>query len=93
MPKDSIDPISALRENTAVPFEQARAMPTEVYTSQEFVDAELEHIFRKDWYCIGRADALRSPGDYVSCELAGHEKCFCELFFRVHFEKEKCRNL
>ncbi len=71
MPKDHIDPIAALRENTAVPFERARAMPTEVYTSPEFVEAELEHIFRKDWYCVGRADALGKPGDYVSCELAG----------------------
>ncbi len=71
MPKDHIDPIAALRENTAVPFERARAMPTEVYTSQAFVDAELEHIFRKDWYCVGRVDALGKPGDYVSCELAG----------------------
>ena len=48
MPKDNIDPIAALRENTSVPFERARAMPTEVYTSPAFVEAELEHIFRKD---------------------------------------------
>ena len=71
MPKDHVDPIAALRANTSVPFERARAMPTEVYTEQSFVDAELEHIFRKDWYCVGRADALSSVGDYVACELAG----------------------
>jgi len=71
MPKDHIDPIAALRQNTSVPFGSARAMPTEVYTSQSFVNAELEHIFRKDWYCIGRADALSAHGDYISCELAG----------------------
>ncbi|MEM6483306.1 MAG: (2Fe-2S)-binding protein, partial [Pseudomonadota bacterium] len=66
-----VDPISALRETVAVPFEFARAMPTEVYTSPEFVEAELAYIFRKDWYCIGRADALAKAGDYVSCDLAG----------------------
>lgn len=71
MPKDHVDPIAALRDNTSVPFERARAMPTEVYTSQAFVDAELEHIFHKDWYCVGRADSLVAPGDYISCELAG----------------------
>lgn len=71
MPDDHINPIDALRESVAVPFERARAMPTDVYTSQEFVDAELEHIFRKDWFCVGRVDALAKPGDYVSCELAG----------------------
>ncbi len=71
MAKDHIDPIAALRETVAVPFERARAMPTEVYTSPDFVAAELAHIFRKDWYCVGREDALARPGDYVSCELAG----------------------
>ena len=49
MPKDHIDPIAALRDSTAVPFERARAMPTEVYSSANFVEAELEHIFSKDW--------------------------------------------
>jgi len=71
MPKDHVDPIAALRDSTAVPFERARAMPTEVYTSPDFVAAELEHIFSKDWYCVGRADALSAAGDYVSAELAG----------------------
>lgn len=71
MAKDQIDPVDALRETVSVPFERARAMPTEVYTSEEFVQAELEHIFRKDWFCVGRADALSNPGDYASCELAG----------------------
>lgn len=63
--------IQALRANTDTPFEQARAMPPEVYTSQAFVALELEHIFRKDWYCVGRGDALANPGDYLTCDLAG----------------------
>ena len=32
MPKDHSDPVADLRSNTSVPFEQARAMPTSVYT-------------------------------------------------------------
>ena len=71
MPKDHSDPIADLRRNTSVPFEQARAMPTSVYTSEDFVEAELKHVFRKDWYCVGRADALSKTGDYVTAELAG----------------------
>ncbi|WP_293573039.1 SRPBCC family protein [Phaeobacter sp.] len=71
MAKDHVDPVTALRDTVSVPFEQARAMPTEVYTSEAFVQEELTHIFRKDWYCVGRVDALSQPGDYVSCELAG----------------------
>lgn len=63
--------VDALRANVAKAFEQARAMPPEVYTSAEFLEAELRHIFSKDWYCVGRADALAQPGDYACAELAG----------------------
>lgn len=65
--KDAID---ELRDNVAVPFEQARAMPRSVYTSPDFLRAELDQIFRKDWFCVGRASALGQPGDYVTLELA-----------------------
>ena len=71
MAKDSVDPVEALRQNSALPFEHARAMPAEVYTTQAFVDEELEHVFRREWFCVGRASALANPGDYVTCELAG----------------------
>ena len=71
MPKDHSDPIADLRSNTSVPFEQARAMPASVYTSKDFVEAELRHVFSRDWYCVGRADALSKTGDYVTAELAG----------------------
>ncbi len=64
------NPIDALRANVSAPFEQARAMPPEVYKTDAFLQAEIEHIFRKEWFCVGRADALAKPGDYVTCELA-----------------------
>lgn len=68
---DTINPLAALQANAAKPFEQARAMPPEVYTSDAFLEAELEHIFRKDWFCVGRSSALANTGDYVTCDLAG----------------------
>jgi phenylpropionate dioxygenase-like ring-hydroxylating dioxygenase large terminal subunit len=73
MPKDQPhqDAAALLRANTDVPFEQARAMPPEVYTSETFMQQELDHIFARDWYCVGRASALSNVGDYVSLDLAG----------------------
>jgi len=65
------DPVALLKENVAVPFERARAMPPEVYTSQAFQERELEGIFRRDWICVGRAGALAEPGDYVTHDIAG----------------------
>ncbi|KEJ89223.1 aromatic ring-hydroxylating oxygenase subunit alpha [Sulfitobacter donghicola] len=65
------NPVQELRQNVAIPFEQAQAMPPSVYTSDAFLNEELEHIFAKDWFCVGRADALANAGDYTTCELAG----------------------
>ena len=64
-------PVRELLENVSAPFEQARAMPPSVYTSQEFLDSELTDVFARDWVCVGRADALKNPGDYLTYELAG----------------------
>ncbi|SIO06542.1 aromatic ring-hydroxylating oxygenase subunit alpha [Vannielia litorea] len=63
--------IDALRAAAEAPFEQARAMPPSVYTSDDFLALELEHIFRREWFCVGRASALAEPGAYLTCELAG----------------------
>ncbi len=66
-----LDPVALLKENVAVPFEKARAMPPEVYTSRAFQERELDGIFRRDWICVGRAGALAEPGDYVTHDIAG----------------------
>ena len=63
--------VAELRANVAVPFERAHAMPTSVYTSEEFLELELEHIVRKDWICAGRAETLPNTGDYLTLEIAG----------------------
>ncbi len=63
--------IDELRASVAVPFAQARAMPKSVYTDPGFTALEEEHIFRHDWLCAGRADALPNPGDYLTMQIAG----------------------
>ena len=68
---DPITPIDELRANVSVPFERAFAMPKSVYTSPEFAEAELKHIFAKEWLCAGRAEALPNPGDYMTMTIAG----------------------
>jgi len=66
-----VDPISKLVENVRVPFEQATAMPPDVYTSEAFLQAEQQEVFAKDWICVGRASVLPDVGDFVTHELAG----------------------
>jgi phenylpropionate dioxygenase-like ring-hydroxylating dioxygenase large terminal subunit len=67
----SNDPVEQLQKNVSQPFEQAKAMPPSVYTSEEFLTRELSDIFSKDWFCVGRADALPNVGDYLTQDLAG----------------------
>ena len=55
----------------ALPFSDAVAMPPGVYTSEDFLARELDGVFRADWICVGRASALASAGDYLTCDIAG----------------------
>jgi phenylpropionate dioxygenase-like ring-hydroxylating dioxygenase large terminal subunit len=64
------DAVKELKENVSIPFEQARAMPTSVYTSTDFLERELKDVFSKDWFCVGRASSLKNPGDYLTLDLA-----------------------
>ena len=67
----AMDPVSELKAMVAMPFESATAIPKSAYTSQAFLDRELSEVFRKEWVCVGRADQLAKPGDYLTYELAG----------------------
>lgn len=63
--------VDELKANASVPFEKAHAMPTSVYTSEDFLQSELDHVFKQDWFCAGRASSLPEPGDFTTLELAG----------------------
>ena len=65
-----VDAVLELSKNVSVPFEQARAMPPSVYTSQDFLKRELKDIFSRDWFCVGRASSLKERGDYLTLDLA-----------------------
>ncbi|MGO1120803.1 aromatic ring-hydroxylating oxygenase subunit alpha [Rhodovibrionaceae bacterium A322] len=63
--------VAALLAGVSVPFEEARAMPPEVYSCPEFLAQEQKHIFSQEWISVGRASALPNVGDYLTHEIAG----------------------
>jgi len=67
---DAGDTVRALLAGAGAPFHHARAMRPSVYTSPEILTRERERIFAREWICIGRAGAIASPGDYLTCEIA-----------------------
>jgi len=66
-----VAPAEELHRSASRPILDARAMPPSVYTSPEFLAQEIEHIFAKEWVCVGRSSSLPNAGDYMTYELAG----------------------
>ena len=48
-----------------------RTLPREAYLSPESYAREKERIFCREWVCVGRAEELAAPGDYVVKDVAG----------------------
>jgi choline monooxygenase len=58
-------------EATQAPVRNATHAPAHVYTSQEVLDYERDHIFMKDWLCVGREEEIEKPGDYITMRILG----------------------
>ena len=43
-------------------------LPVEAYTSQEWFDVEMEHVFSKTWQFAGFIEDVANPGDYISVQ-------------------------
>ncbi len=53
--------------------DQARTMPPIYYTIPEFLAIEEEHIFRKEWVCLGHTGEIPNLGDYFTTDLVGEQ--------------------
>ena len=50
---------------------EAETLPSWCYTSQEWFDLEVKHIFMKSWNLIGRVDRVPNPGDFITLTYTG----------------------
>lgn len=51
--------------------EEAHCLPPACYVSEEIASIEIERIFRRSWFNIGRADRFAAAGDYEAIDVAG----------------------
>ena len=51
--------------------DRAWGMPAGFYTSPEFLEIEVDELFRREWLCIGRVEEAAAPGDYWTVDLLG----------------------
>lgn len=70
-----VDDVAAIRRELGairkLNASEARSMPPAYYTSEAFLELEREHLFRRDWVCLGHASEIAKPGDYYTTELVG----------------------
>jgi glycine betaine catabolism A len=57
----------------------------EFYLSPDVFSLERDRIFHSQWFCAGRAEELRAPGDYLVVDVAG------EQILIVHAHGEELR--
>ena len=62
-----------LTQLKSVSADQARTMPPIYYTSPEFLVLEEQHIFRKEWICLGHTGEIPNPGDFFTTDLVGEQ--------------------
>jgi choline monooxygenase len=55
------------------PLAQASTIPADWYLDQRIFDLERRTVFTRSWQLVGRVDQVRTPGQYLSCELAAGE--------------------
>ena len=48
---------------------KARALPPQVYTSEEWLAFETDAVFACEWLCVGRAERIPEPGDWFTVTL------------------------
>jgi len=48
-----------------------RSLPRRFYVDDACFADEREAVFLRDWFCVGRTEAIPTPGDYATVEVAG----------------------
>ncbi len=58
-----------IQQTAARPPVSAIALPAQAYTDPTFYQWEVEHIFHKQWLCVGHISQVPKPGDYLNLDL------------------------
>ncbi|MCH9852722.1 MAG: aromatic ring-hydroxylating dioxygenase subunit alpha [Alphaproteobacteria bacterium] len=58
--------------NVLQPIHQARGLPNECYTSEDYYKIEMERIFHHGWFAIGFTSDVKKKGDVYPVNVAGH---------------------
>ena len=57
--------------DSQAPLAEALTLPSSWYIDPRILQLERNTAFARSWQLVGRADQVREPGQYITCELAG----------------------
>ena len=60
----------ALERALVSDYDESRAMPGAFYTDPDLAILEMQHLFRKEWHCVGRLEEISEPGQFMPYRLA-----------------------
>lgn len=74
-------------------IEEARCLPADAYTTEQFLDRERRTVFSNRWICIGLVDDVLEPGDATPLEIAGKSVILTrDTIGAVHVLHNYCRH-
>ena len=56
--------------NPDAPLAEALTPPSSWYVDPRILELERSTVFTRSWQTVGRADQVREPGQYITCELS-----------------------
>ena len=72
-PVSPLAPIFAQLSAMEIRDAEAPTLPRECYTSDAFFAFEQDAVFARSWLCVGRAEQIPKPGDYLAARIAGEQ--------------------
>ncbi len=63
------DLLQLLAENANASFDAAKSLPPATYHSSRILKLEREHLFRKEWICLGRTAEIPQQGDFLCRDI------------------------
>ncbi|MBC6440561.1 MAG: hypothetical protein GDA49_09195 [Rhodospirillales bacterium] len=61
---------AALEGTLQSSHDRAWTMHADFYTAPDLLALEVEHLFKKEWHCVGRVEKLAGPGQFMPYRLA-----------------------
>jgi Rieske 2Fe-2S family protein len=72
---------------------EAAHAPGALYSDPRVLDLEVDKIFRKDWFCVARAEELPEAGDYFALRIVKEPILLCrDQEGRVRAYSNMCRH-